>query len=48
MLKAPMPSSWQRSMAAALEDPAVQRFVDGKEIRKPILVPNRLLNLVVG
>jgi leucyl-tRNA synthetase len=35
-------------VAAALEDPAVRRFVDGKEVRKRILVPNRLLNLVVG
>ncbi len=35
-------------VVAALKDPAVQRFVDGKEVRKRILVPNRLLNLVVG
>jgi leucyl-tRNA synthetase len=35
-------------VVAALRDPAVRRFVDGKPIRKQILVPNRLLNLVVG
>jgi leucyl-tRNA synthetase len=34
--------------AAALRDAAVQRFVEGKAIRKRIHVPNRLLNLVVG
>ncbi len=36
------------AVAAALEDATVRRFVDGKEIRKRVLVPNRLLNLVVG
>jgi leucyl-tRNA synthetase len=35
-------------IGAALEEPAVQRFVEGKEIRKRIVVPNRLVNLVVG
>ncbi|MGH7497465.1 MAG: leucine--tRNA ligase, partial [Gemmatimonadales bacterium] len=35
-------------VGAAVEDPAVRRFIEGKEIRKRILVPNRLLNLVVG
>jgi leucyl-tRNA synthetase len=35
-------------LAAALADGAVRRFVDGKEIRKQIVVPNRLVNLVVG
>jgi leucyl-tRNA synthetase len=32
----------------ALADPTVQRFVAGKEVRKVIHVPNRLLNIVVG
>ena len=36
------------AVLAALADEAVRRFIDGKEIRKRILVPNRLLNLVVG
>ncbi|MGH7527514.1 MAG: class I tRNA ligase family protein [Gemmatimonadales bacterium] len=35
-------------VAAALGEPTVKRFVDGKEIRKRVHVPNRLLNLVVG
>jgi leucyl-tRNA synthetase len=34
-------------VAAALKDPAVRRFTGGKEIRKVVYVPNRLLNLVV-
>ncbi|HEV2131037.1 MAG TPA: class I tRNA ligase family protein, partial [Longimicrobiaceae bacterium] len=33
---------------AALADPNVQRFMDGKQVRKTIFVPDRLLNLVVG
>ena len=35
-------------VAAALRDDTVQRFIDGKEIRKRIYVKDRLLNLVVG
>ena len=35
-------------VAAALRDPAVRRFTEGKEVRKVVYVPNRLLNLVVG
>ena len=31
----------------ALADENVQRFVDGKEIRKIIVVPGRLVNIVV-
>jgi leucyl-tRNA synthetase len=33
---------------AALADPNVQRFTEGKPIRKTIFVPERLVNLVVG
>jgi leucyl-tRNA synthetase len=33
---------------AAQRDVAVRRFTDGKELRKVVYVPNRLLNLVVG
>ncbi len=33
--------------AAALADENVQRFIDGKEIRKVIVVPGRLVNVVV-
>jgi leucyl-tRNA synthetase len=32
---------------AAQRDAAVRRFTDGKEVRKVVYVPNRLLNLVV-
>lgn len=34
--------------AAALRDVAVQRFVEGKSVRKRVRVAIRLLNLVVG
>jgi leucyl-tRNA synthetase len=34
-------------VAAAQEDAAVRRFTEGKEVRKIVYVPNRLLNLVV-
>ncbi|MQA92422.1 MAG: leucine--tRNA ligase [Gemmatimonas sp.] len=33
---------------AALDDPNVQRFIDGRPIRKTVFVPDRLVNLVVG
>jgi leucyl-tRNA synthetase len=33
---------------AAQQDAAVRRFTEGKEVRKVVYVPNRLLNLVVG
>jgi leucyl-tRNA synthetase len=35
-------------VAAAQEDAAVRRFTEGKEVRKVVYVPNRLLNLVLG
>ncbi len=35
-------------VAAAQLDAAVRRFTEGKEVRKVVYVPNRLLNLVVG
>jgi len=33
--------------AMALADPNVQQFIEGKAIRKVIVVPNKLINLVV-
>ena len=33
--------------AAALADERVQRFIEGKPVRKVIVVPNRLINNVV-
>jgi len=32
---------------AALSLPAVQRALDGKSVRKVIVVPNRIINVVV-
>ena len=32
----------------ALNDEQVLRFIDGKQVRKVIVVPNKLLNIVVG
>ena len=37
-----------RRLAAAMHEEAVRRFTDGKELKKQIYVPGRLLNLVVG
>jgi leucyl-tRNA synthetase len=36
------------AQALALEEPNVQRFIEGKTVRKVIHVPDRLLNIVVG
>ncbi len=33
--------------AAALEEPNVQRFIDGRPVRKVVVVPGRLVNVVV-
>ena len=33
--------------ALALADANVQRFIDGNEVRKVIVVPGRLVNIVV-
>jgi leucyl-tRNA synthetase len=38
----------EQAAAVALADPAVHKFVDGKQVRKVIYVPNRLINFVVG
>jgi leucyl-tRNA synthetase len=38
----------ETALAAALADAAVQRFVAGREIRKVVYVPDRLLNVVVA
>jgi leucyl-tRNA synthetase len=37
----------QNALDAALADPAVQRFVAGKTIRRAIHIPDKLVNLVV-
>ena len=38
----------QDAIAKALEEESVQRFVEGKEIKKTIYVENKLVNLVVN
>jgi leucyl-tRNA synthetase len=35
------------AVARALREEPVRRFVDGKELRKVVYVPDRLVNLVV-
>ncbi len=37
----------EEAVAAANAEAAIRRFLDGKSVKKVILVPNRLLNLVV-
>ena len=34
--------------ALALADPNVAKFVDGKELKKFVYVPGRIVNVVVG
>ncbi len=36
------------TVATAMAEPNVQRFIEGKTLRKQIVVPGRLVNLVVG
>jgi leucyl-tRNA synthetase len=33
---------------SALADPDVRKHIDGKQVRKVIVVPNRIVNVVVG
>jgi len=35
-------------LEAAKNDPAITRYLDGKQIQKKVYVKNRILNLVVG
>ena len=46
-LQLPAGAGRESALAAALAEPTVQRFVDGREIRKAVHVPDKLLNLVV-
>ena len=43
----PADASKDDAQAAALGDENVQRFIDGKDIRKVIVVPGKLVNVVV-
>ncbi|HSR15360.1 MAG TPA: leucine--tRNA ligase, partial [Gemmatimonadales bacterium] len=47
-VRVPQGATEEMVVAAALRDEAVRRFTEGKEIRKRIYVPDRLLNLVVA
>ncbi len=44
-----VPSDGDRAAleAAALEEPNVRRFIDGRSVRKVVVVPGRLVNIVV-
>jgi leucyl-tRNA synthetase len=46
-LELPVGAARESAVDAALADPAVQRFIGGKIVRKAIHVPDKLLNLVV-
>jgi leucyl-tRNA synthetase len=43
----PAGASREAAEAAALGNENVQKFLDGKDIRKVIVVPDKLVNLVV-
>jgi leucyl-tRNA synthetase len=47
-VEVPAGADEETAKARALAEENVRRFVDGKTLRKVILVPDRLLNLVVG
>jgi leucyl-tRNA synthetase len=46
-LRMPAGASQELAIQAAMAEPTVQRFVAGKDVRKAIHVPDKLLNLVV-
>ena len=46
-LQLPVDAPKEQIEENALADERVQRFIEGKEIRKVIYVPNRLINIVV-
>lgn len=47
-LQLPAEASEKEIEAAALADPKIQKFIDGKQVRKVIVVPNRgIINIVV-
>ena len=45
-ISVPMDSDEATVVAAALADPKVQKFTEGKNLVKTILVPNKLVNLI--
>ncbi len=44
----PKDSDQKETEATALADPGVQRALDGKQVRKVIVVPNKIVNVVAG
>jgi leucyl-tRNA synthetase len=44
----PMNTDQKTAESAALSDPDVKRALDGKSVKKVIVVPNRIVNVVVG
>jgi leucyl-tRNA synthetase len=47
-LEVPADISEEEAKEAALADENVQRHMEGKEVRRLIYVPGRLVNVVVG
>jgi leucyl-tRNA synthetase len=47
-VRVPRGSTQEMVLAAALRDETVQKFVSGKETRKVVYVPDRLINIVAG
>ena len=47
-IQAPADASPDEVQAMALADPAAQRWMEGKQIRKVIVVPKKIVNIVVG
>ena len=47
-VEVPATASEEELIARARESERVQEFLDGKEIRKEIVVPGKLVNLVIG
>ena len=47
-LELPADADREAMAAAALADENVQKFIDGKALRKQIVVPGKLVNLVVA
>jgi leucyl-tRNA synthetase len=46
-VQVPTGAAREQAVEAALADPGVQRFVEGKSVRKAIHVPDKLVNIVV-
>ncbi len=43
----PLNSTQEEAINAALNDPTIQKYLDGKEIIKKISIPNKLVNIVI-